>query len=96
MTKDELINNLGTIARSGTKESIESGAGQDGALIGQFGVGFYSAFVVADKIEVYTRSADASQKGWKWVRGSGLVLELVLVEMVSGLTTKLELQCLIL
>ncbi len=68
MTREELINNLGTIARSGTKESIENGASDQSALIGQFGVGFYSSFVVADKIEVFTRSADAGEKGWKWVR----------------------------
>ena len=70
MNKKDLVSNLGTIARSGTahflKELSESKT-KELSLIGQFGVGFYSAFVVADKIEVFTRSADATQPGWKWV-----------------------------
>ncbi|CAD7923386.1 unnamed protein product [Amoebophrya sp. A120] len=73
MTKEQLIHNLGTIARSGSREFLEqtsTGSGeaeqQNTTIIGQFGVGFYSAFVVADKIEVLTRSADASNKGYKW------------------------------
>ncbi|CAD7930183.1 unnamed protein product [Amoebophrya sp. A25] len=71
MTKDQLVNNLGTIARSGSREFLEqtsdSAAGSESnTIIGQFGVGFYSAFVVADKIEVFTRSADAANLGYKW------------------------------
>lgn len=63
MSRKEVIDNLGTIAKSGTKaflESIGSDQGQDSQLIGQFGVGFYSAFIVADKIIVRTRVAGAN------------------------------------
>ena len=59
MTRDELIENLGTIAHSGTKTflaSLDSGASAAGNVIGKFGVGFYSVFMVADKVEVFTRS----------------------------------------
>ncbi|KAJ0179259.1 hypothetical protein K1T71_004971 [Dendrolimus kikuchii] len=76
MTKEELMENLGTIARSGSKSFIEEikkqGAEQASSIIGQFGVGFYSAFMVADKIDVYTRSSKAGSPGYKWSSdGSG-------------------------
>lgn len=76
MTKDELTSNLGTIARSGSKSFIEEikkqGAEQAGSIIGQFGVGFYSAFMVAEKIEVFTRSSRSGSPGYKWSSdGSG-------------------------
>lgn len=63
MSRDDVIDNLGTIAKSGTKaflESLGSDQAKDSQLIGQFGVGFYSAFIVADKVTVKTRVAGAS------------------------------------
>lgn len=64
MTRDEVIENLGTIAKSGTKaflESIGSDQAKDSQLIGQFGVGFYSSFIVADNVTVKTRAATAKE-----------------------------------
>ena len=69
MNRDELIDNLGTIARSGTAaflNQLSGDARKDMSLIGQFGVGFYSAFMVAEKVEVLSRKAGESQ-GWRWV-----------------------------
>ena len=69
MTDEDLTNNLGTIARSGTKafmEQLTAEASKDSALIGQFGVGFYSAFMAASKIDVYTRKAAGDGKIWHW------------------------------
>lgn len=70
MTEDELHKHLGTIAKSGTKEFMEKleKAKEGGAhnLIGQFGVGFYSSFMVAEKVEVTTRSG-LDQKAHKWI-----------------------------
>ncbi len=68
MNETDLTESLGTIARSGTKaflEKLSMDAKKDSNLIGQFGVGFYSAFMVADKIEVITRKA-AEDSAWKW------------------------------
>lgn len=69
MDDSDLMNNLGTIARSGTKsflEKLTTEAKSDSNLIGQFGVGFYSAFMVSSKVEVTTRKA-GSDKIWRWV-----------------------------
>jgi molecular chaperone HtpG len=76
MAHDELVANLGTIARSGTRAFAEAlRQGQEGkadvALIGQFGVGFYAAFMVAERVEVISRKA-GSEQSWRWVSdGSG-------------------------
>ena len=69
MTRDEVINNIGTIAKSGTKDFLdkirESSNAAAQELIGQFGVGFYSAFIVADKVELITRKA-GTDSAVKW------------------------------
>ena len=80
MNRDELVQNLGTIAHSGTKAFLKALAEQqkpDTRLIGQFGVGFYSAFMVAKQVTVVTRSQAAGSEGWKWTSegGNGYTLE---------------------
>jgi molecular chaperone HtpG len=69
MSRDELVDALGTIARSGTRafmEKLEAGKnGESATLIGQFGVGFYSAFMVADRVDVVSRRAGSSE-AWRW------------------------------
>lgn len=69
MTKDELVQNIGTIAHSGSKNFLKNikDAKEDINLIGQFGVGFYSAFMVAEKVIVHTKSFTADAKGYSWV-----------------------------
>src|SRR4249919_1031420 len=68
MTRDELIENLGTIAHSGSKaflQQVKENAGNP-SLIGQFGVGFYSSFMVGTKVSVFTRSYKPDETGWIW------------------------------
>jgi len=80
MTQDELVENLGTIAHSGTKkfmQAVEDSDNKEASLIGQFGVGFYSAFMVADEVKVYTHSwrPDAEHLVWTSDGQSGYTID---------------------
>ncbi len=76
MTRDELVSEIGTVAHSGTLEFLQKLQAEkqkvDGNLIGQFGVGFYSVFMVADQVTIETRHADPDSKAYRWTsRGEG-------------------------
>ena len=95
MNRSELIENLGTIARSGTAAFVSQLSGdarKDMSLIGQFGVGFYSAFMVAEKVEVKSRKAGESE-GWCWISdGKGEFTIEPLPEAVRGATIVVHLR----
>jgi molecular chaperone HtpG len=94
MNEEDLASNLGTIARSGTKNFLSQLSGdakRDSNLIGQFGVGFYSAFMVADRVEVVSRKA-GEEKAWRWVSDGKTGFEIEPAERsVAGTTVLLHL-----
>lgn len=85
MSREDLINHIGTIAKSGTAEFLQNAKDNESAidLIGQFGVGFYSAFMVADKVEIITRRAD-SDKAYSWVSNGINGFEIAEAERASN------------
>ncbi len=93
MNEEELVSNLGTIARSGTKNFLSQLSGdakRDSNLIGQFGVGFYSAFMVADKVEVVSRKA-GEEKAWRWTSDGQTGFEIEPAERdIAGTTVLLH------
>jgi molecular chaperone HtpG len=94
MNDEDLTANLGTIARSGTKNFLSQLSGdakRDSNLIGQFGVGFYSAFMVADRVEVVSRKA-GEEKAWRWISDGKTGFEIEPAERsVAGTTVLLHL-----
>jgi molecular chaperone HtpG len=91
MNQDDLVSHLGTIARSGTKiflAQLSADAKRDSNLIGQFGVGFYSVFMVADRIEVTSRKA-GEQEAWRWISDGTTGYEIEPAERSQAGTTVL-------
>jgi molecular chaperone HtpG len=91
MNEEDLISHLGTIARSGTKNFLSQLSGdakRDSNLIGQFGVGFYSVFMVADKVEVTSRKA-GEDKAWRWISDGSTGFEIEPAERAVAGTTVL-------
>ena len=91
MNEEDLVSHLGTIARSGTKNFLSQLSGdakRDSNLIGQFGVGFYSAFMVADRIEVVSRKA-GEEPAWRWISDGQTGFEIEPAERAGAGTTVL-------
>jgi molecular chaperone HtpG len=93
MNEEDLVSNLGTIARSGTKNflaQLSGDAKKDSNLIGQFGVGFYSVFMVADRAEVVSRKA-GEEKAWRWISDGKTGFEIEPAERsVAGTTVTIH------